>query len=215
MRDLIIADRQDITRIGISYLTKTNQSVSEINEANHKQSLIDMLNQRPSAVVILDYTLFDFKGINELQNLRSRFPKTDWILFSDELSDDLLNQMIFNTTSVSVVLKTDSSDEISMALIHALEGERYICQRIANHLLNSNRISAKQDKTLTVTEKEILKEIASGKSTKEIAANRNLSIHTIITHRKNIFRKLDVNNVHEATRYAIRAGIIDIADYYI
>lgn len=59
---------------------------------------------------------------------------------------------------------------------------------------------------LTQTEKNILKEIALGKTTKEIAAEKNLSFHTINSHRKNIFRKLGVNNVHEATKYAMRAG---------
>jgi DNA-binding CsgD family transcriptional regulator len=54
-----------------------------------------------------------------------------------------------------------------------------------------------------------------GKSTKEIASERFSSIHTITTHRKNIFRKIGVNSVHEATRYALRAGLIDQADYYI
>ena len=50
---------------------------------------------------------------------------------------------------------------------------------------------------------------------KEIAAEKNLSFHTINSHRKNIFRKLGVNNVHEATKYAMRAGIVDLAEYYI
>ena len=61
----------------------------------------------------------------------------------------------------------------------------------------------------------ILKEIALDKTTKEIAAEKNLSFHTINSHRKNIFRKLGVNNVHEATKYAMRAGIVDLAEYYI
>ena len=69
--------------------------------------------------------------------------------------------------------------------------------------------------SLTETEKVILKEIALGKTTKEIAAEKFLSFHTINTHRKNIFRKINVNNVHEATKYAMRAGIIDLAEYCI
>ena len=73
----------------------------------------------------------------------------------------------------------------------------------------------KSDNKLTVTEQEILKEIAMGKTTKEIAAKRFVSSHTIMTHRKNIFRKLNVNNIHEATKYAMRAGIVDMAEYYI
>lgn len=68
---------------------------------------------------------------------------------------------------------------------------------------------------LTKTETEILKDIALGMTTKEIAEKRFSSFHTVNTHRKNIFRKLGVNNVHEATKYALRAGLVDSAEYYI
>ena len=68
---------------------------------------------------------------------------------------------------------------------------------------------------LTKTETEILKEIALGATTREIAEKRFSSFHTVNTHRKNIFRKLGVNNVHEAIRYAMRSGLVDAAEYYI
>jgi DNA-binding NarL/FixJ family response regulator len=54
--------------------------------------------------------------------------------------------------------------------------------------------------------------IALGKSVKEIAEERISSVHTITTHKKNIFRKLEVNNVFEATKYALRSGLIDAMD---
>jgi len=54
-----------------------------------------------------------------------------------------------------------------------------------------------------------------GYTTKEIAAKKFISFHTVNTHRKNIFRKLGINNLHEATKYAMRAGIIDMAEYCI
>ncbi len=50
---------------------------------------------------------------------------------------------------------------------------------------------------------------------KEIAALRNSSVHTIITHKKNLFRKLEVNNIYEATKYALKAGMIELVEYYI
>ena len=68
---------------------------------------------------------------------------------------------------------------------------------------------------LTKTETEVLKEIALGFTTREIAERRFSSFHTVNTHRKNIFRKLGVNTVHEATKYALRAGLVDAAEYYI
>jgi DNA-binding NarL/FixJ family response regulator len=50
---------------------------------------------------------------------------------------------------------------------------------------------------------------------KEIAQQRVSSIHTIVTHKKNIFRKLEVNNVYEATKYALRAGLVEMVEYYL
>jgi DNA-binding NarL/FixJ family response regulator len=57
--------------------------------------------------------------------------------------------------------------------------------------------------------------IARGLSVKEIAQERVSSIHTIVTHKKNIFRKLEVNNVYEATKYALRAGLVEMVEYYL
>ena len=68
---------------------------------------------------------------------------------------------------------------------------------------------------LTPTETDILRLIAKGMTVKEIAAERISSIHTIVTHKKNIFRKLGINNVYEATKYALRAGLVEIVEYYI
>jgi DNA-binding NarL/FixJ family response regulator len=66
-----------------------------------------------------------------------------------------------------------------------------------------------------VTEREVLRLIALGKSVKEVAAERNSSIHTITTHKKNIFRKINVNTIYEATKYALRAGLVEMVEYYI
>ncbi len=70
-------------------------------------------------------------------------------------------------------------------------------------------------KKLTSTEREILRLIALGHSVKEIAAMRCNSEYTISTHKKNIFSKLGVTNAHDATKYALRTGIIDLVEYYI
>ena len=90
-----------------------------------------------------------------------------------------------------------------------------IGKRKYKHCFIRHTFVPQEDRLLTPTEKIILKEIALGKTTKEIAAEKNLSFHTINSHRKNIFRKLGVNNVHEAIKYAMRAGIVDLAEYYI
>lgn len=218
MLDIVIADNQDITSAGIRYVLQSVREVQSTEAVHSKKDLIHHLSFRSGNVlIVLDYTLFDFQSVDDLLILSERFPFTHWVLFSDDLSTDFLSRLLFTSQSFSVILKSSGLEEITAALYHAARGERFICNRVSNQLLNARQTPAKEkpDHLLTATEKEILKEIALGKTTKEIAAERNLSFHTVITHRKNIFRKLEVNNVHEATKYAMRAGIIDLAEYYI
>ena len=217
MRNIIIADNQDISNSGWHYLLKSHVEISDIYDVSEKKLLLALLIEHPTSMVILDYTLFDFESVNELLILQTRFEQVDWILFSDELSDEFLRTLLYNTISFSVLMKDCTKEEITSAIKEAYKGYRYICNYVSNILLDNNKnvrtLNARQ--ILTVTEQEILKEMALGKTTKEIAAHRNVSAHTIMTHRKNIFRKIEVNNVHEATKYAMRAGIVDMAEYYI
>jgi len=114
----------------------------------------------------------------------------------------------------SIVFKDCPLKDIRDALQSASHGQRYISQRAMEQLLTKQH---EEEKTgvLTATEMEIVKAIAQGKTTKEIAEERFSSIHTITTHRKNIFRKLDVNTAHEAIKYALRAGWVNPSEFYI
>lgn len=217
MRKIVLADNQDISKIGIRYLVTEMQPDSEIVEVHFKKGLVDYLQENLSAIVIMDYTLFDFESVTDLLILQQRFVQVDWILFSDELSTEFLQQLLFNTQSFSVIFKDCSTEEIICCIKEAFARKRYICSHVSNLMIDNSREKSysSDKKLLTATEQEILKEMALGKTTKEIATIRFLSVHTIMTHRKNIFRKINVNNVHEATKYAMRAGIVDLAEYYI
>ena len=220
MREFIIADNQDITKAGMMFLLSRQKDTALLLEADNKAELIQQLRLRPGAVVILDYTSFDFVSSDELIVLHERFKEADWLLFSDELSIGFLRQVLFSSMSFGVVLKDNSKEEILTALQCASRKERFICNHVSNLLLSGNSQTSllhpiQQNDLLTPAERSILKEIALGKTTKEIAVERNLSFHTINSHRKNIFRKLGVNNAHEATKYAMKAGIVDLVEYYI
>jgi len=216
MKPIILADNQDITKAGLLFFLETIKNIGEISEAENKKELLIKLTEIQDAVVIIDYTLFDFNSMEDLMIVSSRFKGTHWILFSDELSSDFLRYLLYNSCNFSVVFKDCSKEEINSALTLSLKNERFICNKASNQLFGKqNLIVEKEDKILTATEKEILRLIALGKTTKEIALERFSSTHTITTHRKNIFRKLEVNSVHEATKYALRAGILDSAEYYI
>ena len=209
---IVLADNQDITRAGLMYLCDSLDATWK--QATDKTELIERLRQAGDAVVVLDYTLFDINDIEELEILHERFPQVHWILFSVDLSTEFVRRAIAVSTRFSVLMKESPLQEIRECIQYAMRRQRYICQRMAEILL-APTVQPAEDARLTKTEMEILKDIALGMTTKEIADKRFSSFHTVNTHRKNIFRKLGVNNAHEATKYALRAGLVDSAEYYI
>ncbi len=178
-----------------------------------KQELVQALTKHNECLVIFDYTLFDMNGVEEFLIIEKRFPNVRWLLFSDELSERFFRRLGIER-NIGMILKESSGEDIRSALKCMVRGERFICHQIAD-LWMSNSDSTEQNSVLTATETDILRLIAHGKSVKEIAAERTSSVHTIVTHKKNIFRKIGVNNVYEATKYALRAGLVELVEYYI
>ena len=132
MREFIIADNQDITKAGMMFLLSRQKDTALLLEADNKAELIQQLRLHPGAVVILDYTSFDFVSSDELIVLHERFKEADWLLFSDELSIGFLRQVLFSSMSFGVVLKDNSKEEILTALQCASRKERFICNHVSN-----------------------------------------------------------------------------------
>ena len=214
MRNYIIADNQELTRFALENLLKDVEG-SAVYRAFDRARLVELLKEHESAVVLLDYTLFDFADEDQLLIIAERFSLSDWILISDDLTPQFIRRVVYSSHQFSVVFKDGPLGEIREALNAVSRHSRYLSQRALETIITQQQEGDKSDNILTQTETEIVKAIALGKTTKEIAAERFSSIHTVTTHRKNIFRKLGINTAHEAVKYALRAGLIDPSEFYI
>ena len=135
---IVLADNQDITRAGLTYLCEKMEEFMGIcnpRAVYDKNALIEQLKQHNDAIVVLDYTLFDINDIEELEILHQRFPLVHWILFSDELSLDFVRRVIATAPQFSVVLKESPLQEIRQSISYAARHQRYICQRMTEQLL--------------------------------------------------------------------------------
>ena len=213
MQTLILADNQDVTRYGMKAIAAGLYPVCAYVEALDWKFLAESLAEYPEACVVLDYTLLDC-SVEQLLVLHERFPKADFVLFSDQLGRDFVRRMLLAGSSFHVLMKDAPLAEVNQCLCDVNGGCQFVCGK-AKDLLREEEKEQNRIVPLTQTEKEILRAMALGKSTKEIAAERFLSVYTVATHRKNIFRKLEVNNAHEAIRYALRAGIVNTVEYCI
>ena len=210
----ILADRQEITNFAIKNLLES-LGHHDIRHAADKAEVMEQLREHEQSVVVLDYTLFDISDASNLIIISQRFQEAHWVLFSEDLTESFLREIVFQSHSVSIVFKDAPIYEIRDTLRYAAEGRRYLSPRVSEILLSRQGGEEQQRSPLTATEKEIVRAIAEGKTTREIAEERFLSTHTVNTHRKNIFRKLGVNTAIEAIRVAHRAGWIQDSDYNI
>ncbi len=215
MKDLLIVDLQDATSIGINTIARQCNIFSSISEGIDKTSIVHFLKNHSDGVVIVDYTMVDLSE-EYLIVLHARYTKACFILFSDSLVTDFIKRLVYFSTCFSFILKDSSRKEIESGLKGVSLMKQFICEKVTNQIAQADSDKHEAEPSLlTSTEREILRLMALGKSTKDIASIRFSSVYTVMTHRKNIFRKLSVNNVHEATKYAMRAGIVDPMEYYI
>ena len=118
---------------------------------------------------------------------------------------------------IDIILKTADKEELFEAIDATLKGRKYYSSELLDLLFEVNEKKNNSEETghLTVSEIEIVRLISEGLTTKEIASRKFISFHTVISHRKNIFRKLSVTSISELIMYSIKAGWINTIEYHI
>ena len=212
MAKYILADNRELTRFALESLIR--QKEGTVYKTSNKAGLVELLKEHENAIVLLDYTLFDFADVDQLLIVGERFSLAQWILISEDLTPAFLRRVVYSSHQFSIVFKDEPLSSVREALQAASNHKRFFSQKALETII-SQQEEEERPSILTETEIEIVKAIAQGKTTKEIAEERFSSIHTINTHRKNIFRKLKINTAHEVVKYALRAGLIDSSEFYI
>ncbi len=212
MAKYILADNRELTRFALESLIR--QKEGTVYKTSNKAGLVELLKEHENAIVLLDYTLFDFTDVDQLLIVSERFALAQWVLISDDLTPAFLRRVVYSSHQFSIVFKDEPLSSVREALQATSRHERFFSQRALETII-SQKEEEERPSILTETEIEIVKAIAQGKTTKEIAEERFSSVHTITTHRKNIFRKLKINTAHEVVKYALRAGLIDSSEFYI
>ena len=211
---VIIADNQFLVTESLKTLLSEQFSVKAV--ALNVTSLKTALKRYDPRLLITDYSLLDFNGFDELKEIRRNFPGLNIVILSGSITRNELAE--FNNLGIKNVLhKNCDRDELFTCLNAALTGRKYYSDIYLDLLfdLNERKSTTVETTQLTSSETEIVRLIAQGPTTKEIAMKKYLSFHTVMTHRKNILRKVGVSNASELIMYAIKSGIIDTIEYHI
>jgi DNA-binding NarL/FixJ family response regulator len=213
---LVIADSQFLITESLKYILQSEGRFNIVKVVSEKNELIKVLKAEKISLLIIDHSLVDISSISDLREIRTGFPDLKILVLSNSISKYDLHEL--NSAGINdIILKTADREELFEAIDSALKGRKYYSNELLDLLFEVNEKKNKSDETvpLTVSELEIVRLISEGLTTKEIATRKFISFHTVISHRKNIFRKLGVTSVSELIMFSIKAGWVNIIEYHI
>lgn len=213
---IAIADSQFLIVEALQSLILPETTYTIIGVANTHHELQKLLQEKTPDLLIVDLANIDFDGLEDLKNIKINYSQLGILILTN-----LVTKQEFADISrigiKNISYKTADRDEIFNAIDATLKNKKFYSDEVLDLFLDLGEAknSGEETKTLTPSEIEIVKLIAEGLTTKEIASKRNISYHTVNTHRKNIFRKMEVSNASELIMLAIKAGWINNIEYYI
>lgn len=209
---ILIADPQYLTSKALEVILKEKYKV--IGIVTTKSDLLEKIKSNLPGLIIIEYSIYTNFSFFEMADLKKQVPHLLLIankLAPSELAD--LNEACIE----NIILKNTDEFELLTAIESCIRGRTYYSEELLKLIIvkNQKKNNLGELSSLTPAEMEVVRLIAEGLTTKQIAAKKFLSFHTVMTHRKNIFRKTEVKSVSELLMFAVKAGWIDNIEYYI
>jgi len=204
---LVIVDDHQLIIDGIKALLRDEESIQIVGEASNGKEAIEVIDLLETDVVLLDIDMPVMDGIETSKILHQKYPKLAIIILSMHAEKGLIKNLV-EIGVKGYLLKNSSRAEILKALNEVMEGNSYFSPEVTLSLLNksSENRSRQSEIDLTDREEEVLRLITSGFTNKEIGEKLFISHRTVDTHRTNLMKKLDVNNLAGVVSYAIKHG---------
>ena len=211
---LLVADDHTLIRKGIVGLLNAQPDMEVTGEVGNGQEAIEETAKTLPDIVLMDIGMPVLNGLDATQEIRKRFPQVRVLILTMHDREDYLFQAL-RAGAAGYILKGADVQDLLSAIRSVHKGGIYLYPTVTNKLLSEylRRVERGEDQTsfegLTEREREVLRLIAQGKTTTEIAQFLFLSPHTVETHRDHIMGKLNLHRKAELIRYAIRKGLID------
>ncbi|HSY61243.1 MAG TPA: response regulator transcription factor [Cytophaga sp.] len=210
--NIVIADDHVLIRDGIKALLQSIDEFEVIGEAADGEELIHLIDSLNPEIVLLDITMPKKTGIEVILEVKQYNHSVKFIMLSMHDNPEYVLKSV-QAGALSYLLKNTDHEEIIKAVKAVSSGQKYfspdIYSIILNGLANPDLIKGNQlGEVLTKREKEILKEVSMGLSTKLIADKLCISVRTVETHRINLMKKMEVHNSAELIKKAMELNLI-------
>ena len=208
---VFLVEDHTMVRQALHTRLERESEIEVVGEASDGRTAIDLIPAYQPDIVIVDVGLPDLSGIEVTRQIHATHPRVKFVALSEH-ADKRFVEGLFEAGGSAYLLKTNFINELVEALGEVQAGRQYVSSELTNPIVTKqthNSTTASKPSPLTARERMVLRCVAEGKTTAQIAKELHLSKKTIDTHRQHIMDKLGLHSAAALTAYAIREGLMD------
>lgn len=209
---VLIADDHALVRAGIRALVEKIKDVVVVGEAGKGSEALELVKKLKPNLMLLDLTMPDGGGFEVLAHVKKQFPEIRIIVLTVHEAGEYAIRAL-REGAAGFLPKSAASTELEQAIQTVIGGEVYISPEMSRKtMLEVGKGTTKREllETLSPRQREVLRLIALGRTTKQIAQELGISVKTVETHRAQLMERLGIRDVAGLVRYAILVGLIDV-----
>jgi DNA-binding NarL/FixJ family response regulator len=199
--EILLADDHAIFRKGIRKIIEEIEGVTVCGEANDGLELLELLKTTHPDLIILDISMPNLRGLEATEEVKKLYPGIKVLLLTMHKKKSFV-QLGLKAGADGFLLKEDADSELYRAIESLKQGNKYFSPLLSSIMFDLTQ-TPPETEALTRREREILKLLAEGKRSQEIADILFVSIHTVRAHRYNLMKKLKLKSLADLVRYAI------------
>ena len=208
---VLLADDHNLVRAGVRKILEAHREVEVVGEVGDGEAALRALEATPTDVLVLDLTMPGTDGFEVLNRAKLKHAALKILVLTMHASPEYVARAIREGAD-GYLLKDSAVQDLVAAIDAVMQGRTYYSppiQKELGEILRAGRSRRRLLDQLTDREREVLRLVAEGLSTKEIASRLSISARTVETHRAHLMRKLGLRSVARLTQFAIREGMID------
>jgi DNA-binding NarL/FixJ family response regulator len=212
-RRVIIVEDHILLRAGLRALLSQEADIEVVGESDNGRDALRAIGNLSPHLVLMDLTMPGTNGIEAIADIKRRYPTVRVLVLTIHKTDEYIQESL-KAGADGYILKDATQDELRIAVRTVLAGKSYLTPDISESVISRYLGGGKHAgmtttwDTLTQRERQILKLVAEGHTSKFIAGYLCLSVKTVEKHRSNLMKKLDLHNASTLTAFAIAKGLL-------
>ena len=209
---VLIADDHALVRAGIRALVERIEGIVVVAEAGKGSEAMDLVKELKPDLMLLDITMPEGGGFDVLDQIAKKYPHIKVIVLTVHEAGEYAIRAL-REGAVGFLPKSAASTELELAIQTVVRGEVYVSPETSRKtILEYGKGTSKREllASLSPRQREVLRLIAEGRTTKQIAQLLKISVKTVETHRAQLMERLGIHDVAGLVRYAITVGLIEV-----